>query len=78
MPNIAISEESLATLQRYAVPLVDTVDTAIKKMDELIRNGATAAASQNTSVSATRAGRSTKASAAMGTAAPIASTPTAG
>src|SRR5205823_12855418 len=45
MPNIAISEESLATLQRYAVPLVDTVDTAIKKMDELIRNGATAAAS---------------------------------
>lgn len=39
MPTIPISEESLAILQRYAVPLVDTVDTAIKKMDELIRSG---------------------------------------
>lgn len=40
MPTVPISDESLAILQRYAVPLVDTVDTAIKKMDELIRNGA--------------------------------------
>lgn len=40
MPTIPISDESLAILQRYAVPLVDTVDTAIRKMDELIRNGA--------------------------------------
>lgn len=38
MPTITISEESLAILQRYAVPLVDTVDTAIRKMDALIQN----------------------------------------
>jgi hypothetical protein len=39
MPTITISEESLAILQLYAVPLVDTADTAIRKMQELIRNG---------------------------------------
>lgn len=41
MPNIAISEESLAILQRYAEPLIDTFDTAINKMDKLIRKDAT-------------------------------------
>lgn len=45
MPNnVPLSDESLAILQRYAVPFVDSIDQAIKKMDEIIRAGGTAAA----------------------------------
>lgn len=54
MPSIPISEESLAILQRYAVPLVDTVDTAIKKMDELIRNGTVATSAAEAGVTERR------------------------
>ncbi|WP_129775846.1 T4SS efffector SepA family protein [Peristeroidobacter soli] len=45
MPTITISEESLAILQRYARPFVDSVDVAIKNMDGLIQNSAAGAAS---------------------------------
>jgi len=40
MPTITISEESLAILQRYAVPFVDPIDVAIRNMDDRIRSGA--------------------------------------
>ena len=54
MPTVVISNESLAILQRYAVPLVDTFDTAIKKMDELIRAGAAVSSLPETDVAERR------------------------